>query len=253
MRVLILKRIANRAVRWFDYIFEFIIIFASLYLTFELEDYGEYLNNREKEEVYLFSLYDDLRKDEEQLHRRITEFDDKLNKLELLRLMLNHFQNNIDSIKLLYHQHLDYTFLYNPINNTFESLKSGGDIKLIENQNFKILLSELDKSYKSTINSGLVLKNFREGEIWNGYFVQAIDAETFKLISDDPYLAIKLKNMLDIYVKHAESYFFFLQGTLQKTIEAKAALTDVMELDESNPPEEKVPFNQEADSLFLNL
>jgi hypothetical protein len=224
MRVLKLRRLRKSEFHWFDYAFEFVIIFASLLLTFELDDYSEFLNSREKEKVYLRSLHDDFNKDIEQLNRRIIEYDTKLSELKKLKGMLLDFEKNADSIKRIFTTHLDYTFLYNPINSTFESLKSSGDLKLIDNQNFKVLLSELDKSHISVVSAGLVLQDFREGTDWNNLLISTIDQKTFKIFSPDKHFAVKLRNLILIYIKHAETYFFFLQGTLQKTLEAKDVL-----------------------------
>lgn len=215
----------NTSRKWFDYAFEFIIIFASLYLTFELEDYGEYKNNREKEEVYLVSLHEDLNKDIEQLNRRILEYENKLSDLTRLFQLLENYDENTESIRELYLRHLNYTFLYSPVNNTFESLKSGGDIKLIENQNFKILLSELDKSYKTTISSGQALKEFREGDFWNNTIITSINTSNFNRIGENPDFEIIMQNLLTIYIRHAEAYFFFLQGSLEKSKEARDLLS----------------------------
>jgi len=251
MRVFKLKRLRKKGVHWFDYGFEFVIIFASLFFTFELDDYSEFLNSREKEKVYLRSLHDDFNKDIEQLNRRIHEYDTKLSELKTLKGMLLDFEKNIDSIKLIYNTHLDYTFLYNPINSTFESLKSSGDLKLIDDQNFKVLLSELDKSHISVVSAGLILKDFREGTDWNNLLISTIDQESFKRFSPDPFFAVKLRNLIIIYIKHAETYFFFLQGTLQKTLEAKEVLME--EIDKRKIEHRDQPNLLTADTVLIEI
>ncbi len=245
------KTSTKASIRWFDYIFVFIVIFASLYLTFQLKDYNEYLNNRKKEEVYLARLYEDFNKDIEQLQRRIKIYDEKIKNIDKLKSLLNNYEANQDSIKILYNQYLDYTFLYNPVNNTFEYLKTGGDLKLIENEKFKVLLSELDKSYKSVINAGQILEDFREGAIWNNLFIEYIDLETFDKISSDPSLNIKFKNLVTIYSKHSVTYFLFLQGTLKKTIEAKELLET--ELSSRNISYQKDELDDELEELLPDL
>jgi uncharacterized protein YlxW (UPF0749 family) len=78
MHLVAFKKLLIGRVRWFTYLFEFMIIFLSIFLTFELDDYREYLSNREKEEVYLLSLYDDFEKDINQLNRRIEKYNENL-------------------------------------------------------------------------------------------------------------------------------------------------------------------------------
>lgn len=218
------KKLSGVKKNWPQYVFEFVIIFASLYLTFEVDDYGEYLNNREKEEVYLLSLHEDFLRDINQLERRIDDYKKKIDQADRLKYYFINYENHQDSIKNIYENYVSYNFLYNPVNNTFESLKAGGDMKLISSDKFKILLSELDKSYKSTVNAGETLVSLTESETWQGLFVNAIDARTFKLISEDPKAETKLSNLVYLYKRYCTSYYFFLQGTLEKTKETLEVL-----------------------------
>jgi hypothetical protein len=226
MRTQLLKRSAAFPQRWYVYFFKFIIIFSSIFLTFELDDYGEYLNEREKEDIYLLSLYNDFEKDINQLDRRIEKQAEKLAQLTKMTSYLNQYEKYRDSIQLFYHNCLNYTFLYNPVNSTFESLKSSGDIKLISNENIKILLSELDKQYSTTLHAGASITNLTEGNVWTDFFVSSIDTKTFNKLSDNPDLVPKFQSLLTLYIKYSSSYFFVLQGTLEKTKEAKEVLQD---------------------------
>ncbi len=209
------------------YTVEFVIIFVSLFLTFELENYGENQNNREKEELYLASLEKDLDKDINQLNRRIQDYDTKIDRVySLLDLLGERFDSRRDSIRLLYGQSLQYNFLYKPVNNTFESLKSSGDLKLIINPTFKILLSELDKSYKATIASGQAYEDFVNGPLWIGFltknFVNGSDGIQIEFA--DPRGAQEFFNLTAHALKLIEEYQYSVQGTLKKALEVQGVL-----------------------------
>lgn len=217
--------------KWSSYLFEFIIVFASLYLTFELENYGEYQNNREKEKLYLASLERDLDKDVNQLNRRIVDYDDKIEKAyQLLEKIEGGFQRNSDSITYFYRQALQYNFLYNPINNTFESLKSSGDLKLVINPKFKILLSELDKSYKATLASGHTYEGFINSDQWIGFLSLNFDQTQGQLtpLGTSAYVSIRFHNLISHVIKLLEEYQYSVQGTLKKTLEVQTVLKEEM-------------------------
>jgi hypothetical protein len=138
--------------------------------------------------------------------------------------MKSHLSNHNkyqDSIQLVYANCLAYTFLYNPVNSTLESLKSSGDIKLINSESIKILLSELDKQYVTTDNAGHGIVNLTESNLWIGFFVESVDVDCVHVQTHNPALVFKLQNLLSLYIKYTRSYFFVLQGTLEKTKEAK--------------------------------
>ena len=140
-------------------------------------------------------------------------------------------------------------------NNTMETLKTSGDLKLIKNHGFKILLSELDKSYGKTDEQGVIFNKYVEGSEWSGFFINNFDMETLIAFNSDPNLSVLFKNKVRHYIKLIESYYFHMQGTLKKIEEVKLALEDEMnrrKLD-FNPgvktEEEEIAEEQTEDSL----
>ena len=216
-----------------EYSIEFVIIFVSLFLTFELENYGEDQNNRQKEELYLASLEKDLEKDINQLNRRIQDYDSKIEAgYSLLFHLLKYPNIDKDSLGYFYSQALQYNFQYNPVNNTFVSLKSSGDLKLLINPTLKILLSELDKSYKSTLASGVSYSDFMNGILWIGYLSENTDSRSGSLT-----ISFESDEQVREYYNHAshaikllEEYQYSIQGTLKKALEVQTAIKEEMEI-----------------------
>ena len=214
-----------------SYSIEFLIIFISLFLTFELENYGEDQNNRQKEELYLASLEKDLEKDINQLNRRIQDYDNKIEAGYSLLDQLVGPNLNVDSIAYFYGQALQYNFQYNPVNNTFESLKSSGDLKLLINPTLKILLSELDKSYKSTLTTGVSYSDFVNGILWIGFLSEHSDSRygsvAFQLQGNAE--AREFYNLTSHAIKLLEEYQYSIQGTLKKALEVQGAIKEEMQ------------------------
>ncbi len=208
-----------------QYLFEFIVLFGSIYIAFELEEWDENQDFTDREEAYLASLHQDLRKDLNQLNRRVYEYDEKIQgAYNVLQLLDSDYKNSRPSIVDEYKSHLQYHFNYNPVNNTLVTLRTSGDLKLVKNHKFKILLSELDKSYAVTLNQGEIFNHYIEGNEWSGFFINNFDVQDLTIFRQNPNLTILFKNKVRHYITLIESYYFHMQGTLNKIEEVKIAL-----------------------------
>ena len=105
---------------------------------------------------------------------------------------------------------------------------NGGDLKLIKNHEFKILLSELGKSYNTTEHQWEKFNDYTEGLEWSGFFINNFNMKTFETFSTDPNFTILLQNRISHFIALIERYFFQLQGTLKKTEEVKSSLESEM-------------------------
>lgn len=212
-----------------DYLFEFIVLFGSIYIAFQLEEWDEDQDFTDREVAYLASMYQDLSKDLNQLNRRVIEYDEKIQSADrVLELLEQPYDVIQQKVSLELKKHLFTHFNYNPVNNTFTTLKTSGDLKLLKNHEFKILLSELDKSHVTTSHQGEVFNNYIEGNEWSGFFINYFNINNFESISDDPNFSILFRNRLRHYIALVESYYFHMQGSLKKTEEVKLALEEEM-------------------------
>ncbi|MEL7147387.1 MAG: hypothetical protein AAFO69_13520, partial [Bacteroidota bacterium] len=144
-------------------------------------------------------------------------------------------------------------FNYNPINNTLETLKTSGDLKLVKNLNFKILLSELDKSYASTIRQGEVFNDYIEGMEWSGFFINNFDTENFQVLEQRPAFTTLFKNRVRHYISLVESYYFHMQGSYKKSEEVKIALEAEMRKRNFSFQQEEAANNQINESDLKEL
>ncbi len=215
----------NKKQKILSYLFEFIVLFLSIYFAFELEERDEAQDFTDREVAYLASMHQDLTKDINQLNRRIVEYDEKINSAyRVLEMLKDSFNRNQKEISREFRSNLFNHFNYNLNNSTLETLMNGGDLKLIKNHEFKILLSELSKSYITTEHQWEKFNDYTEGLEWSGFFINNFDMSSFEVFSSNPNFSILLQNRISHFITLIERYFFQLQGTLKKTEEVKNKL-----------------------------
>ncbi|MEL6558011.1 MAG: DUF6090 family protein [Bacteroidota bacterium] len=235
--------LGNKKLKVLSYLFEFIVLFASIYIAFELEEWDEEQDFTSREIAYLASMHQDLSKDLNQLNRRILEYDEKVESAkQVLELLKEPYEISRARILDEFETHLFPHFNYNPINNTLETLRTSGDLKLVKNHSFKILLSELDKSYANTVHQGEIFNDYIEGMEWSGFFINNFDTRNFEVFSKDPNFSTLFENRVRHYITLVESYYFQLQGSLKKTEEVKLALEEEMS-------RRNLPFDPTGESL----
>ena len=221
--------LGEKKMKVWSYLFEFIVLFGSIYIAFELEEWDENQDFTDREIAYLASMYQDLSKDLNQLNRRVIEYDEKIQSADrVLELLEQPYELIQEEVSNELNKHLFTHFNYNPVNNTVTTLKTSGDLKLLKNHDFKILLSELDKSHVSTLNQGDIFNNYIEGDEWSGFFINNFNIQNFESISKNPDFSILFRNRLRHYIALVESYYFHMQGSLKKTEEVKLALEEEM-------------------------
>jgi len=199
-----------------DHAIEFMGVFLSIILAFWLQNWSEDIKDREKETIYMENLYSDLVTDYNGLERRISEYDRKLKSVEkIMQIISVRGKKNTDSILYLVNKELTYNHFYTPHNHTYESLKYNGDLQLITNSNFKILLSELDVSYRTTITHGNFFLDYTNSPMWSGFLLDHLDYMK-KADLDDKFFNIHFYNRLTRLYRFIENYYYAMQGTLKK-------------------------------------
>lgn len=224
---------------------EVIGIFASILLAFALENWNEAENNKEKERVYLRSLYSDLVKDANELERRILEYERKMNASHtIMATLAAKGPYDLDAVLAVIGSDLTYNYAYSPHNNTYKSLESSGDLKFITNSNFKILLYELDKSFQTTTMYGNLFLDYTNSELWAGFLINHVNQITgHSLHADwqkDQQFRILFYNRILRLHRLIEVYYYNMQGTLKKIQEVKMALQDELKANDIIIDEEEV-------------
>ncbi|MCB0482216.1 MAG: hypothetical protein KDC83_12330 [Flavobacteriales bacterium] len=208
-------------------------IIASILVAFAIENWDEDQKNIEKEEIYLISLHSDLIKDQNQLTRRIKDYEKKLSTTVDLMYVLSaaDFVDQKDVVDKI-EDRLAYIFPYVPSNNTYQALESSGDIKYIRNSKLKILLYELDKSFLTNQQKADVFINYTNSPLWAGYLVDHVDYQANTTDLTPEQLKHDLYNRVKRYNKLLESYYYDMQGALLKIHEVQFALEEELKANE---------------------
>ena len=74
--------------KWKEYITEFIMLFAAVTLGFFAENQREHLVERHRENQYIQSLYEDLKKDTSMLNTIIAYNDIQINKIDTVNKII---------------------------------------------------------------------------------------------------------------------------------------------------------------------
>jgi len=208
-------------------------IIASILLAFAIENWDEDQRKIEKEEIYLISLHSDMIKDQNQLTRRIKDYEIKLSTtVELIGNLSG--EEKIDQAQLIrtIEERLAYLFAYVPSNNTYKALESSGDIKFITNASLKILLFELDKSFQTNQQKGDLFMSYTNSLMWAGYLIDHFNYQKYSTNLTEEKLRLELYNRVKRYNKLIEAYYYDMQGTILKLEEVRLALEQEIEAKE---------------------
>lgn len=225
---------------------EAIGIVASILVAFAIENWDEELKKLEKEEIYLASLHSDMIKDQNQLTRRIKEYETKLAiTVDLMDMLQQTTEVDQSDIVAKIENRLSYLFAYVPSNNTYQALESSGDIKFITNSELKILLFELDKSFQTNEQKGGLFLNYTNHKMWAGFLIEHFDYNSLRTDLSDEMLKKQLFNRVKRYNKLLEAYYYDMQGTLLKIQEVKQAL-------EIELKEKEIEYNKDVEEIQID-
>jgi Family of unknown function (DUF6090) len=213
-----------------DHAIEFIGVFLSIVLAFGLQNWSEDEKDREKESLYLKNLHDDLVVDYNSLERRVLEYDRKLKSTKkILQLLSSSDKSAIDSTLSIVNKELTYNSFYTPHNHTYESLKYNGDLQLITNSDFKILLSELDISYQTTKTHGIFFLEYTNSPIWSGFLLDHFNLmQGTNQAENERFRSLFFNRIIRLH-NFMENYFYSMEGTLQKIDQVKTEVEREME------------------------
>lgn len=233
------------------YLLEAVGIIASILVAFAIENWDEDRRKIEKEEIYLKSLYSDMIKDQNQLTRRIKDYELKLSTTVGLMSSLSSSEsiNQTEVIKTVDEQ-LAYLFSYVPSNNTYKALESSGDIKFITNSDLKILLFELDKSFQTNQQKGDLFMSYTNSNMWAGFHIDHFNYQNYSTNLTEENLRLELYNRVKRYNKLIEAYYYDMQGTLLKIEEVRLALEKELQEKEieTNFKIEEIQVNDDLES-----
>lgn len=218
-----------------DHAIEFIGVFLSIVLAFALQNWSEDEKNHDREAVYLKNIHEDLVVDYNSLEGRIFEYDRKLKSAKrILQLLSAPDNSGVDSTFHIVNRELTYNTFYTPHNHTYESLKYNGDLHLITNYDFKILLSELDISYQTTTKHGVFFLEYTNSPIWSGFLLDHSNFIRDTSQTENEKFRNHFFNRINRLHNFMENYFYSMQGTLQKIERVKTEVEKEMEAQDIN-------------------
>ncbi len=209
------------------YLIEAVGIILSILIALAIENWDEEQKKMEKEEIYLVSLHGDLIKDENQLNRRIKDYETKLQAaMDIMLACTEPEEGDQQMILQQIESKLTYNFAYIPSNNTYQALESSGDIKFITNSKLKILLFELDKAFEANEQKGTLFLEFMNSPLWAGYLIENANYDAAVLQVDSTELKTEVYNRVKRMYKLIETYYYDLLGTELKIEEVRMALEE---------------------------
>jgi len=207
------------------YLLEALGIILSILIALAIENWDEAQKKMEKEEIYLQSLHGDLIKDENQLNRRIKDYESKLQaSMDIMIACTEPEEGDQEMILKQIESKLTYNFAYIPSNNTYQALESSGDIKFITNSELKILLFELDKAFEANEQKGALFLGFMNSNLWAGFLIEKANYDDAVLQVTDKELKTEVYNRVKRLYKLIETYYYDLLGTELKIEEVRKAL-----------------------------
>ena len=93
-------------------------------------------------------------------------------------------------------------------------------------------MSELDRSYGSSVAAGERFLQFINGELWLGLLASTLDLNNNQLVSAEvsKEKIIEFSNITSLNMKLMEEYSYALQASLKRNLEVEAILTKELEL-----------------------
>ncbi len=190
--------------KWNEYLFEFLLIFVALWLSFLVDNIREENSEKKTAKILAQSLLEDLRKDKLELENAIIFNSKKLTSSDnLIKLM--HTPRKTWDEKSFYENItvIFTTFPYAPTDGTFQQMKSTGSLSYF-NQN---LINEMNLN-ENQIKKTIYRQSIEEKAIWE-LFPYASNFINFEVnsqirfnkpITSEMYIKINDKNTTDVFI-----------------------------------------------------
>lgn len=206
------------------FLYEFLIIFFAVTVSFFVENIRERYLDHHKEVQYIQSLVNDVKIDTLEITRIIKKNTDQIKGISIFLSKLENPDSSKKTINYIYYYSITYLNTLENFANTdrtITQLKNAGGLRLIENKavsdsivNYDAIVNDLK------VNSDICLKFFYDilGEQKTLLDFKRIRSNNFSLLLDDPNLKL-LKNdsySLSLYYNNALSYASLLNGYVRK-------------------------------------
>lgn len=192
------------------------------------------LETRQREHNIKVSLlvrqHADIIADQEQLNRRITQYNDAIEALYNLLDLLEDYESNKVAFQRAYNSHLKYAFLFTPRSTATRLITESYHDSDFEMRRLYDQLSRLYDSQQKAIDDQQGLMNFTRSDVWLSFFSKRIDLMTFDVVEDKPTFTSHFRNLLLFYIKEIEVTFLALQALDKEYTESLEVLALELEI-----------------------
>jgi len=217
----------NRRERSWWYLFELFVVFLGVTLAFMLDRWGENHRLRSQEREYLEGLHRDVVADSSNLAELLDFYRRKLSDLEKIQNWLA-AKSNLDSAEMLVSTTLFSQLFFKPSNTTWESMKAGGDLKLIRDVRLRVALTRLDKRYY-----GLAIhEGFIERFLWQTllpFALDRMDLRHMRFFRRSSLLEPRFANLVRAYEMIIRDYQSSLERALDYCLEVRSMIRSQLE------------------------
>ena len=149
--------------KWSEYFLEFFMLFFAVTLGFFAENKREELVEKHREQQYMQSLYEDIKKDTSMFNSLVTYENMQIAKIDTANMILNNNIWNDSTLKVLYRVNLKTlgNVRLNLNERTSSQLKYSGGMRMIENQEISNKISEYWELSDNIKNLGLTIDELK--------------------------------------------------------------------------------------------
>ena len=201
-----------------QYFFELMVVFVGITAAFMLDQWAENQRNRKTEKQYFQSLYEEVKKDSADLAQVVDFYRQKKGNLEKLIGLLKS-KNASDSTEMLVLNAVFNNSFFKSNIYTWDSIKEGGELKIIRSFQIKLLMSKLYKmNYALEKYQDLIYDHLQK--IIIPYSLEHIDLNTMKF-TDHKFL------LHPYFVNAVVIYYYDMQAYLQALEETNELITEI--------------------------
>ncbi len=209
----------KRKLGWFA--LELVVVFLGVTAAFVLDNWGEARRERAQERRYLEALYQDARRDSVSL-AGMSKLLERRGKLLERLLQLRGRADSLGVVEQLMPEALFSLTLFKPGNDTWESLKAGGDLKLLRDLELRRALTRLDKLYFGVEKAQEELQAFARDHV-EPWALENLDLRDFHFRS-------RAAAGSTVFWNFVAAYVLLVRNQEQTVDDASAALREVLRL-----------------------
>ncbi len=206
---------------WRNHFIELVVVFIGITSAFTLNNWQENRKSARLEQKYISSVTVDIESDIEQFKNLIAYYDSTLNTVKRLDVLLRG-KSTKDSINL-YCQSLFVVTEFVPQSNTYESLKTSGQMEIISDFALKKQIHEVYLNYQLVKQVDGIYKDFSNQYILP-FFIKNMNFRDFDIIGSGISNQFHFANIVNGYIVSVSQKVAAYRDALEKCSSLKETL-----------------------------